>query len=149
VHAQAIPASGRRDELAEGGIYLFVLRLTASDGQSTARIELPQFTAVPLLLDVLGCLQQACGAYVLPALVVAGCLPSVDATVELSAVTPDPAFIEVNTAPSEDAERRLGPRSAPALCAAVPPGAGSAGRADGAGRVRPGAGRGDPVGAAA
>jgi uncharacterized protein (DUF2126 family) len=32
VHAQAIAASGLRDELAEAGVYLFVLRLTQSDG---------------------------------------------------------------------------------------------------------------------
>ncbi|MGL6108667.1 MAG: transglutaminase family protein, partial [Rubrivivax sp.] len=107
VHAQAIPVSGLRDELAEAGVSLFVLRMTESDGQLTARIELPQFTAVPRFLDVLECLEQASLACRLPALIVAGYLPPVDATVELTTVTPDPAVIEINTAPSVDAESFL------------------------------------------
>ena len=107
VHAQAIPASGLRDELAQAGAYLFVLSMTDADGLPTARIELPQFTEVPLFLAVLEGLEQASMACRLPALIVAGYLPPVDATVELTTVTPDPAVIEINTAPSEDAERFL------------------------------------------
>ena len=107
VHAHATPASGLRDELAEAGAYLFVLRMTDRDGRPTARIELPQFTAAPLFLAVLEGLEQASLACRLPALIVAGYLPPVDATVELTTVTPDPAVIEINTAPSEDAERFL------------------------------------------
>ena len=38
-----------------------------------------------------------------PALVLAGCTPPVDASVELITATPDPAVIEFNTAPSVDA----------------------------------------------
>ncbi len=107
VHALAIPASGLRDELAEGGAYLFVLRTSASDGRLTARIELPQFATVPMFLDVLQCLEQASLDCQLPALIVAGYLPPTDATVELTTVTPDPAVIEINTAPSVDAESFL------------------------------------------
>jgi hypothetical protein len=40
---------------------------------------------------------RACG---LPALVFAGAAPPVDATLELTTVTPDPAVIEINSAPS-------------------------------------------------
>ena len=78
-----------------------------ADGRPTACIELPLFTAVPLFLAVLEGLEQASLACRLPALIVAGYLPPVDATVELTTVTPDPAVIEINTAPSEDAERFL------------------------------------------
>ena len=107
VHAQAIPTSGLRDELAEAGAYLFSLRLAESDGPPTGRIELPQFAAVSMFLDVLTCLEQASLACRLPALIVAGHLPPADATVELTTVTPDPAVIEINTAPSVDAETFL------------------------------------------
>lgn len=81
--------------------------MTESDGRLTARIELPQFTAVPMFLDVLECLELASLACRLPALIVAGYLPPADATVELTTVTPDPAVIEINTAPSVDAESFL------------------------------------------
>ncbi|MBL8350171.1 MAG: transglutaminase family protein [Burkholderiaceae bacterium] len=103
VHAQPIPASGLRDELAEAGAYLFVLRIDELDGRPTARIELPRFTAVPLFLDVLQCLEQSSLACRLPVLIVAGYPPPADATVELGTVTPDPAVVEINTAPSADA----------------------------------------------
>lgn len=103
VHAQAIPSSGLRDGLAATGAYLFVLRVDDLDGRPTARIELPQFAAVPLFLDVLQCLEQASLACRLPLLVVAGYPPPADATVELTTVTPDPAVVEINTAPSVDA----------------------------------------------
>jgi uncharacterized protein (DUF2126 family) len=104
VHAQAIPVSGLRDELAEAGVYLFILGLTETDGRLTARIELPQFAAVPIFLAVLQCLEEASLECQLPALIVAGFLPPADTTVELTTVTPDPAVVEVNTAPSVDAK---------------------------------------------
>jgi uncharacterized protein (DUF2126 family) len=102
VHDQAIPASGLRDELAQAGLHLFVLRNIDADGQPAACIELPQFSAVPIFLAVLECLQQASLACHVSALVVAGYLPPTDATLELTTVTPDPAVIEINTAPSVD-----------------------------------------------
>jgi uncharacterized protein (DUF2126 family) len=60
-----------------------------------------------MFLDVLECLQQASLDCRLPALIVAGYLPPADATVELTTVTPDPAVVEINTAPSVDAESFL------------------------------------------
>jgi len=103
VHAQAIPASGLVDELAPSGLHLFLLCITLCGGQPTARVELPQFDDVPMFLAVLECLAQAGRACDLPALILAGHPPPVDATMELTTVTPDPAVIEINTAPSVDA----------------------------------------------
>jgi len=103
VHAQAIPASGLVDELAQSGLHLFSLRITPCGGQPTALVELPQFDDVPMFLAVLDGLAQAGLACDLPALIVAGYPPPVDATMELTTVTPDPAVIEINTAPSVDA----------------------------------------------
>ncbi len=107
VHAQATPVGGLRDELAESGAYLFVLRMTESDGRPTARIELPQFNGVPMFLAVLASLEQACRACRLPALILAGHQPPTDAAVDVTTVTPDPAVVEINTAPSVDAESFL------------------------------------------
>jgi uncharacterized protein (DUF2126 family) len=104
VHAEATPGSGLSDELATSGVHLFVLRMTESDGQPTAFIELPQFAGVPSFHAALACLEQASRACQLPALILAGHPPPVDSTVELTTVTPDPAVVEVNTAPSIDVE---------------------------------------------
>ncbi|MGL6110947.1 MAG: transglutaminase family protein, partial [Rubrivivax sp.] len=103
VHARSIPASGLVDELAPSGLHLFSLRVEPSDGQPTARIELPQFDDVPLFLAALDALAQAARACDLPALILAGFPPPVDTTVEWTTVTPDPAVVEINTAPSVDA----------------------------------------------
>jgi len=107
VHARASPASGLRDELAESGIHLFVLCMTESEGRRTARIELPQFTEVPMFLAALESVEQASLDCHLPTLILAGYQPPADATVELTTVTPDPAVVEINTAPSVDAENFL------------------------------------------
>jgi len=103
VSAPGFPPSGLRDELAEAGVYLFVLRMAEPGGRPTARIELPLFTGVPMFLAVLQGLAHACLACPVPAMIVAGYPPPVDDSVELTTVTPDPAVIEINTAPSVDA----------------------------------------------
>jgi uncharacterized protein (DUF2126 family) len=108
VHARATPPSGLRDELAEAGAYLFVLRMQASNEQPTACIELPMFTEVAMFLTVLESVAQASLACHLPTLILAGYPPPVDATMEWTTVTPDPAVVEINTAPSVDAENFLG-----------------------------------------
>ncbi|MGA7181325.1 MAG: transglutaminase family protein [Thiobacillaceae bacterium] len=108
VHVRAIPASGLRDELAEAGAYLFVLRTHELDGRLTARIELPMFSGVAMFLTVLESVAQASRACDLPSLILAGYPPPVDATLEWTTVTPDPAVIEINTAPSVDAGSFLG-----------------------------------------
>jgi uncharacterized protein (DUF2126 family) len=103
VHAQAIPSGGLFDELAASGLHLFLLRITLCDGRPTALVELPQFGDVSSFLAVLTGLAQAARACKLNALILAGYPPPVDATVELTTVTPDPAVVEINTAPSVNA----------------------------------------------
>jgi len=67
-----------------------------------AAIELPVIGNVGLFLSVLSCIERAALACGLPSLVFAGATPPVDETLELTTVTPDPAVIEINTAPSRD-----------------------------------------------
>ena len=104
VHEEASPAGGLRDELAQAGVYLFVLQMADALGRLAPRIELPQIPEVPLCLTLLEGLEQASLACGLATLRVAGYLPPVDASVELTTVTPDPAVIEINTAPSVDGQ---------------------------------------------
>ena len=84
----------------------FLLRAFASDGPADAvgancwAIELPAMDSVEHFLSVLSCIEHAALACGLHALVFAGAQPPVDATLELTTITPDPAVIEVNTAPS-------------------------------------------------
>jgi uncharacterized protein (DUF2126 family) len=108
VHDRPTPASGLLDELAATGVYLFVLGLEEVDQRATARIELPMFDSPALFLAVLDCLAQAARAGALPALIVAGYPPPVDVTMAWTTVTPDPAVIEINSAPSVDAAGFLG-----------------------------------------
>ena len=103
VDARPTPASGLRDELAEAGAYLFVLHLHELDGVPTARLELPMIAEVAMFLAILEAVAQAALASHLPTLLLADYPPPVDATVEWTTVTPDPAVIEINSAPSEDA----------------------------------------------
>lgn len=65
-------------------------------------IVLPAVPSVDLLQTVLSCLGHAATASGLPSLIVEGASPPVDHTLELTTVTPDPAVVEVNTAPSCD-----------------------------------------------
>ncbi len=100
--------SGRRPRTvavaqAEGGSLLFELDLATLDAQPTARITLPALATVAAFQEVLQAIAQSARDCALPALVLAGCTPPVDASVELITATPDPAVIEFNTAPSVDA----------------------------------------------
>ena len=67
-----------------------------------AAVEFPSIPSVELFLSVLSCLERAALDCGLHALVFTGVAPPVDATLELTTVTPDPAVIEINTAPSQD-----------------------------------------------
>ena len=107
VHARAIPDAGLSDDLAETGAYLFILCVQDTGGQPTARLELPMFSQVGVLLTVLESAAQAALGCGLSTLILAGYPPAVDPTVEWTTVTPDPAVIEINTAPSIDAEHFL------------------------------------------
>jgi len=90
-------------EQADGTTSVFALDIAQLDGQSTARITLPPLATVAVFLDALQAVAKAARDCGLPALVLAGCTPPVDASVELITATPDPAVIEFNTAPSVDA----------------------------------------------
>ncbi len=103
VHDRAIPGAGLRDELAESGAYLFALRSETPDGEAFPCVELPMFSDVAMCLAVLDCVGRAAVACGLPALVLAGYPPPADAEMEWTTVTPDPAVIEINSAPSLDA----------------------------------------------
>jgi uncharacterized protein (DUF2126 family) len=65
-------------------------------------IELPEIAHVDRFLAALPCIEHAARACGLPALVWTGATPPVDATLELTTVTPDPAVIEINSAPSRN-----------------------------------------------
>jgi uncharacterized protein (DUF2126 family) len=90
-------------EQGDGVTLLFTLGIEQLDGQPTARIALPPLATVAAFLQVLQAIERAAGDCALPSLVLAGCTPPVDASVELITATPDPAVIEFNTAPSVDA----------------------------------------------
>lgn len=84
-----------------------VFVLGASGEGEAARIELPAIDSVARWAEVMRCVADAATGCGLPALVIAGELPPVDATVELTTITPDPAVIEINTAPSASAAEFL------------------------------------------
>ncbi len=73
-----------------------------ADRARCAAIELPEISRVDLFLAALPCIQRAALACGLQALVLTGATPPVDATLELTTVTPDPAVIEINSAPSRN-----------------------------------------------
>lgn len=97
------PGAPTADGAAPGPDLVFVLGQVPLAGRGTACIAMPKFDTLPLFLTALDGLSRASLASRLPALVVAGCLPPVDGSVELTTITPDPAVIEINTAPSVDA----------------------------------------------
>ena len=72
-----------------------------------AAIELPAIDSVETYLSVLSCIEQAALGCGLHALVFTGATPPVNAALELTTVTPDPAVIEVNTAPSANCSEFL------------------------------------------
>jgi len=72
-----------------------------------ARIELPALPDVPAFVRLVQAVESAARACGLPTLIIEGAPPPVDASIEWTTVTPDPAVIEVNTAPSIDASEFL------------------------------------------
>ena len=96
-------------ELAQRGLADAGVGIGAVDtGAGTVpMVELPRFVALSGVFALLEALAAACSACGLDRLVVAGELPPVDASVELTTLTPDPAVVEINTAPSANAEEFL------------------------------------------
>jgi len=74
---------------------------------SGACLDLPLVPDVPTCEAILRCIAQAAQACGLPTLVIGGASPPVDDSVELTTITPDPAVIEINTAPSASAAEFL------------------------------------------
>ncbi|MCM8595314.1 transglutaminase family protein [Accumulibacter sp.] len=97
IHERPIPASGLCDDLAGAGIYRFLLSCAEVAVGTVARIELPAFASPDMFGRVLAAIAEWAGK--LPCLILAGYPPPVDATVEWTTITPDPAVIEINTAP--------------------------------------------------
>ncbi len=85
----------------------FTVTADADESGSALRIELPRLDSVGEFFGVLRCLEKAGLDSELPALIIAGKPPPVDETTALTTVTPDPAVIEVNSAPSTDAAEFL------------------------------------------
>jgi len=77
------------------------------DAQACAVLHWPALDDVDLFLTLLACVEQASTACGLRALVLAGEPVPVDQRLALTTLTPDPAVIEVNTAPSSNASAFL------------------------------------------
>jgi uncharacterized protein (DUF2126 family) len=101
VHERAIPEAGLHDALADEGIFLFRLSRIDEKGVPVPRLELPALPGTAAFQSLLVVLRA--WATGLPCLVLAGYPPPVDASVEWTTVTPDPAVIEINTAPDASA----------------------------------------------
>jgi uncharacterized protein (DUF2126 family) len=100
IHARPLPPQGLRDELARDGMFLLVLGTDVlPDGRAVPCLDLPAVGEVELFLALLADVAAAASRSRLPALVLRGFPPPVDASVLWSTVTPDPAVVEVNAAP--------------------------------------------------
>lgn len=82
--------------------------VTAADRSRCVALELPAIGHVALFMSILACIEQVALSIGLPALVFTGAAPPVDETLELTTITPDPAVIEINTAPSKNCTEFLG-----------------------------------------
>ncbi|MEM1418958.1 MAG: transglutaminase family protein, partial [Myxococcota bacterium] len=98
LEGRAIPSEGLRDEVGEAGHRLFSVGLEGGH----VCLELPRFANVDGFLEALMSVAAAARGAALPALVLQGFPPPVDARVRCETITPDPAVIEVNTAPATD-----------------------------------------------
>lgn len=103
---QPIPPQGPRDDLAEQGTFLLAIDWSGPEpelGEAAApRIELPACDDVEFFLNLLDVIGEAARAAELPALILTGFPPPVDASVAWTTLTPDPAVIETNMAPAPD-----------------------------------------------
>jgi len=104
IHDEPTPRSGLKDDLAADGIYLFAIGVPGKGPCSDCLcVELPAFTTVEDFLSCLDALGRSARQAELPALVIQGFPPPVDARIAWTTITPDPAVIEVNQAPYPDA----------------------------------------------
>lgn len=123
LHGQPIPLQGPRDELAEQGIFLLGIGWPEPEqgfGEIAAPcVELPACPDTGLFLSLLAAIGEAANAAELPALILAGFPPPVDASVAWTTLTPDPAVVEVNMAPAPDVATFLQATRASFAAAAV------------------------------
>lgn len=95
-------AAAIEDKDAAHGWPCFVLDRTTWNGRKVARIELPDCTSVEQFERCLAAIGTAATNAGLPALMLTGHPPPVDASVSWTTITPDPAVIEINMAPYPD-----------------------------------------------
>jgi uncharacterized protein (DUF2126 family) len=97
VHRLQGPGPLLSDELAASGFFLLALR---EDEDGSAELELPSIPDVELFCRLLAVVAEAGNEAELGALVLCGYPPPVSADVGFLTVTPDPAVVEINMAPS-------------------------------------------------
>lgn len=85
--------------------------------QCTAALGLPPIDEVAQFRRVLACIAHSAAVCALPALAWYGAPPPVDDTLTLTTLTPDPAVVEVNCAPSASAHEFLQRSQAVYACA--------------------------------
>lgn len=102
IQTQKTPPEGLSDPLAALGLMLIAIGVIQTDGGASACVELPAFSAVDEFLACLADIGAAATAAGLPALVLQGFPPPVDARLAWTSVTPDPAVVEINQAPQPD-----------------------------------------------
>jgi len=103
VHEVPVPEGGAEDTLAQLGVRLVAIGIASvEDGVRAVRIELPAFADVAAFVAIVALVGEAARACAIRALVWTGFAPPVDATIAHTTVTPDPAVVEVNAAPSPD-----------------------------------------------
>ncbi|WP_455210716.1 transglutaminase family protein [Kaarinaea lacus] len=107
VHKDKIPLDGLTDELAANGDLLICLDKQIKSGAHSTPpsvvIELPEVSNVELFVQLLRCIAQAAKQTSIKALMLQGFPPPVDSRVAWTTVTPDPAVIEINQAPADNA----------------------------------------------
>jgi uncharacterized protein (DUF2126 family) len=97
VHHTQGPGPLLCDDLAASGFFLLALR---EDEDGSAELELPSIPDVALFCRLLSVIARAGHQAKLGALVLCGYPPPVSADVRFLTVTPDPAVVEINMAPS-------------------------------------------------
>jgi len=107
LYGQSISPRGPRDELAEEGTFLLGIGRPGPEqnlGEVAAPcVELPACSETALFLTLLEVVGEAANAARLPGVILTGFPPPVDATVAWTTLTPDPAVVELNAAPTPDA----------------------------------------------
>jgi uncharacterized protein (DUF2126 family) len=104
-----VEAPGREDGASstESGTACFQLEQVAWQQMPVARIALPACETVERFNACLAAVGQAAARAGLPALLLTGQPPPVDASVRWTTITPDPAVVEINMAPYPDVTHLL------------------------------------------